>query len=57
VAHFSVKKPAQFWVQINMLVKARSAAPLQAALRQWLAPLKLRCNLRQAVDIDPQRFF
>jgi len=42
--------------RVRLLVKARRGAPLQAALRQWLAGLKLRGDLRLAVDIDPQSF-
>ena len=43
--------------RVRILVKAARGAALQAALRQWLAPVKLRGDLRLAVDIDPQSLF
>ena len=43
--------------RVRLLVKADKAAALQTALRQWLAPVKLRGDLRLAVDIDPQSFY
>ena len=43
--------------RVRLLVKADKGAALQAALRQWLAPVKLRGDLRLAVDIDPQSFY
>ncbi|PWR03940.1 primosomal protein N' [Meridianimarinicoccus roseus] len=42
--------------RVRLLVRAPRAAPLQAALARWIAPLKLRGGLRLAVDIDPQSF-
>ncbi|MEM8959702.1 MAG: primosomal protein N', partial [Pseudomonadota bacterium] len=42
--------------RVRVLVKAPKGAPLQDALRAWLAPVKLRGQLRMAVDIDPQSF-
>ena len=42
--------------RVRLLVKARKGAPLQEALTRWLAPVKLRGDLRLAVDIDPQSF-
>ncbi|MGR3501742.1 primosomal protein N' [Pseudaestuariivita sp.] len=42
--------------RIRLLVKADKAAPLQAALARWIAPLRLRGELRLAIDIDPQSF-
>lgn len=42
--------------RVRLLVKAPKGAPLQDALRRWLAPVKLRGQVRMAVDIDPQSF-
>jgi primosomal protein N' (replication factor Y) len=42
--------------RVRLLVKAAKAAPLQAALRAWLQPVKLAGDLRLVVDIDPQSF-
>lgn len=43
--------------RVRLLIKAARAAPLQGALRAWLAPHKLPRDLRLSVDIDPQSFF
>ena len=43
--------------RVRLLVKAAKGAPLQAAIADWLAPVRLPANLRLAVDIDPQSFF
>jgi primosomal protein N' (replication factor Y) len=43
--------------RVRLLVKAPRAAPLQAALAEWTAGLRLPANLRLAIDIDPQSFF
>lgn len=43
--------------RVRLLVKAEKTAPLQAALAEWLAQVKLPANLRLAVDIDPQSFY
>ncbi|WP_126976954.1 primosomal protein N' [Frigidibacter oleivorans] len=43
--------------RVRLLVKADRAAPLQAALADWVAQLKPPANLRLAIDIDPQSFF
>ncbi|HGG04602.1 MAG TPA: primosomal protein N', partial [Aliiroseovarius sp.] len=43
--------------RVRLLVKADKNAPLQAALKDWLAPIRLRGDLRLSVDIDPQSFF
>jgi primosomal protein N' (replication factor Y) len=43
--------------RVRLLVKADKAAPLQAALAEWLAQVKPPSNLRLAVDIDPQSFY
>ena len=40
----------------RLLVKAAKGAPLQEALTRWLAPVRLKGDLRLAVDIDPQSF-
>jgi len=42
--------------RVRLLVKAAKGAPLQAALARWLAPLRLKGDLRLSVDIDPQSF-
>ena len=42
--------------RVRLLVKAGKGAPLQAALAEWVAGVKLPANLRMAVDIDPQSF-
>lgn len=42
--------------RVRLLVKADKAAPLQAALAEWVGQLKLPTNLRIAIDIDPQSF-
>ncbi|MCW1934351.1 primosomal protein N' [Pararhodobacter zhoushanensis] len=43
--------------RVRLLVKAAKGAPLQQAIRAWLAPLKLPGDTRLAVDIDPQSFW
>ncbi|ARE39924.1 Helicase PriA essential for oriC/DnaA-independent DNA replication [Rhodovulum sp. P5] len=43
--------------RVRLLIKAGKGTPLQAAIRAWLAPVKLPSNLRLTVDIDPQSFF
>ncbi len=42
--------------RVRLLVKAGKGIALQAAIAQWIAPLRLRGELRLAVDIDPQSF-
>jgi primosomal protein N' (replication factor Y) len=43
--------------RVRLLVKAPKGAPLQSALSDWVAPLRLKGDLRLAIDIDPQSFF
>ncbi|SEN38124.1 replication restart DNA helicase PriA [Loktanella fryxellensis] len=43
--------------RVRLLVKADKAAPLQAALAEWVAQFRLRGDLRMAIDIDPQSFY
>ena len=43
--------------RVRLLVKAEKAAPLQAALAEWVAQLKAPGNLRVVIDIDPQSFY
>jgi primosomal protein N' (replication factor Y) len=43
--------------RVRLLVKAPRQAPLQAALRAWVAPVKLTGDLRLALDMDPQSFW
>jgi primosomal protein N' (replication factor Y) len=42
--------------RVRLLVKADKTAPLQPALAEWVAQVKLPTNLRLAIDIDPQSF-
>lgn len=42
--------------RVRLLVKAERGAPIQGALAEWLAQVRLPANLRLSVDIDPQRF-
>ena len=43
--------------RVRLLVKAPKGTPLQAALADWVAPFKLKGELRMAIDIDPQSFY
>jgi len=43
--------------RVRLLVKTAKGAPLQKALRQWVAPVKKPNGLRIKLDIDPQTFF
>ncbi|MGZ9811244.1 primosomal protein N' [Pseudoroseicyclus sp. H15] len=43
--------------RVRLLVKAAKTAPLQQALADWVAPVKLPANFRLAIDIDPQSFW
>ncbi|NDW44944.1 primosomal protein N' [Ruegeria sp. PrR005] len=42
--------------RVRLLVKAPKGAPLQEAIARWIAPLRLKGDLRLSVDIDPQSF-
>ncbi len=42
--------------RVRLLVKAAKSAPLQQALAEWVAQVKLPPNLRLTIDIDPQSF-
>ena len=42
--------------RVRLLVKAGKGVALQSAIARWIAPLKLRGEMRLAVDIDPQSF-
>ena len=43
--------------RVRLLVKAPKGVALQPALAEWVAPFKLRGDLRMAIDIDPQSFY
>mgnify|MGYP003131585190 FL=1 len=43
--------------RVRLLVKAEKTAPLQEALTKWVAQLRLKNDVRIAVDIDPQSFY
>ncbi|MFT6676344.1 MAG: primosomal protein N' (replication factor Y) [Sulfitobacter sp.] len=43
--------------RVRLLVKADKSAPLQDALSRWVRQLRLKGDLRLAVDIDPQSFY
>ncbi len=43
--------------RVRLLVKAPKGVALQDAVARWLAPVRLKGDLRLAVDIDPQSFF
>jgi len=43
--------------RVRLLVKADKTAPLQEALARWVAQVRLKGDLRLAVDIDPQSFY
>jgi primosomal protein N' (replication factor Y) (superfamily II helicase) len=43
--------------RVRLLIKADKTVPLQGAIANWLAQLKLPNNIRLSVDIDPQSFY
>ncbi|WP_299406270.1 primosomal protein N' [uncultured Roseobacter sp.] len=43
--------------RVRLLVKAEKSAPLQDALAKWVGQLRIKGDLRLAVDIDPQSFY
>ena len=43
--------------RVRLLVKAGKGVALQGAIAQWIAPLRLKGDVRLAVDIDPQSFY
>ncbi|MEM8730985.1 MAG: primosomal protein N' [Pseudomonadota bacterium] len=43
--------------RVRLLIKADKGVALQDAIARWLAPVRLKGDLRLAVDIDPQSFF
>lgn len=43
--------------RVRLLVKAPKGAPMQKAIRAWLAAVKVPPNMRISVDIDPQSFY
>jgi len=42
---------------VRLLVKAEKGVALQPALRKWVSQIRLKGDLRLAVDIDPQSFY
>ncbi|SDD28862.1 replication restart DNA helicase PriA [Ruegeria marina] len=42
--------------RVRLLVKAPKGAALQEAIARWIAPVRLKGDLRLSVDIDPQSF-
>ncbi len=43
--------------RVRLLVKAPKGVALQQALAKWVAQVRIKGDLRLAVDIDPQSFF
>ena len=43
--------------RVRLLVKADKAAPLQAALSEWVGGVRVPSSVRLSIDIDPQSFF
>jgi primosomal protein N' (replication factor Y) len=42
--------------RMRLLIRADKGAALQEAVAAWLAPIRLKGDLRLSVDIDPQSF-
>ncbi len=42
--------------RVRMLIRADKTAPLQSAIREWLAGVRLPGAVRLAIDMDPQSF-
>ena len=42
--------------RVRLLIKADKTVPLQPAIAEWIAQIRLPANLRLSVDIDPQSF-
>ena len=43
--------------RVRLLVKADKGTALQPALAEWAAQVRLKGDLRMAIDIDPQSFY
>ena len=43
--------------RVRLLVKAAKGAPIQDAIARWIAPVRVKGDLRLSVDIDPQSFY
>lgn len=43
--------------RVRLLVKAGKGVALQGAIAQWIGQVRIRGDLRLAVDIDPQSFY
>ncbi len=43
--------------RVRLLVKAPKGVAVQAAVAAWVAQVRLKGDLRMAIDIDPQSFF
>ncbi|MEP1610995.1 MAG: primosomal protein N' [Roseobacter sp.] len=43
--------------RVRLLIKAAKSAPLQDAVSKWIAQVKIKGDMRIAVDIDPQSFY
>jgi primosomal protein N' (replication factor Y) len=42
--------------RVRLLVRAPRGAPMQAAVADWVAPVRLPGDLRVVIDVDPQSF-
>ncbi|MEM7091102.1 MAG: primosomal protein N' [Pseudomonadota bacterium] len=43
--------------RVRLLVKAPKGVALQDAIARWISPVRLKGDMRLAVDIDPQSFY